>query len=155
MKVGRVAAALALLSFVHLGSGCAACTVSQGPPVTMPKSDAAADVVVRAYLAAVGARDADAARALSAPAYYERVHRWSMDPIDTWTSLKVSRVDEPEPDTYGPGGYRQVRRVFVDIEVHRCNEEPPDDDPHFPYTFLVGRQSDDAPWKVIDFGGIV
>ncbi|MEV0232048.1 hypothetical protein [Nonomuraea sp. NPDC050786] len=149
-----MAATLLTLLFVNFGSGCATCAVSQGPPVVLPKPGASADAVVRAYLAAVQARDHDAVRALSAPSYYERVHHWPTDPIGTWADVKISEVGEPTPDEYGPGGYRQVRRVYVDIEVRRCNEEPPDDDRHFPYTFLVGRQSDDAPWRVIDFGGL-
>lgn len=73
--------------------------------------------------------------------------------MDTWANVKVSEVGDSRSDVYGPGGYRQVRRVDVDIEVRRCNEEPPNDDQHYPYTFLTGRQSDDAPWKIIDFGG--
>jgi hypothetical protein len=145
---------LGILVFVNLGSGCSTCAVSQGPPVVRPKSGAAADVVVRAYLAAIEARDAEAVRALSAPAYYERVHSWPTDPIATWASLKVFEVGKPDPDEYGPGDYRQVRRVYVNVEVRRCNEEPPNDDRHFPYTFLVGRQSDDEPWKIIDHGGL-
>lgn len=68
--------------------------------------------------------------------------------------MKVSYVGEPTPDTYGPGGYRHVQRVYVGIVVRRCDEEPPNDDRHFPYSFLVGRQSGDSPWKVIDFGGL-
>ncbi|MFI7708613.1 hypothetical protein [Nonomuraea sp. NPDC049480] len=122
--------------------------------MVLPKSDATADTVVRAYLAAIEARDAEAVRTLSAPSYYSRVHRWPDDPIDTWRSVKVSEVSKPNPDTYGPGGYRQVQNVYVDIEVRRCNEEPPNDDTHYPYTFLVGRQSDDTSWKIIDFGGL-
>ncbi|MER6508354.1 hypothetical protein ABT158_16145 [Nonomuraea sp. NPDC001636] len=94
MTTRKLLAALAALLLVCCGAGCSTCSVTQGPPVTMPKRDAAADVVVRAYLAAIA----------------------------------------------------------VDIEVRRCDEEPPDDDRHWPYLFLTGRQSDDAPWKVIGYG---
>ncbi|KAB8196036.1 hypothetical protein FH608_011260 [Nonomuraea phyllanthi] len=154
MKMRSIAVALVTLFIVNFDSGCATCTVTQGPPVILPKPNATADVVVRAYLNAIEARDTDAVRSLSSSSYYERVHSWPDDPIDTWTNIKVSEVSEPNPDTYGPGGYRKVQRVYVGIEVRRCDEEPPNDDRHFPYSFLVGRQSDDAPWKIIDFGGL-
>ncbi|MFB4277874.1 MULTISPECIES: hypothetical protein [unclassified Nonomuraea] len=149
-------ATLATLFWMCCGGGCATCAVSQGSPVTIPKPDSPADVVVRAYLAAIAARDAEAARTLSEPSYYRRVHGWlnDEDPMDTWTSVKVSEVSGPVPDVYGRGGYRQVQRVYVRIEVRRCNEDPPNDDPHYPYSFMTGRQSNDAPWKIIDFGGL-
>ncbi|MFI7533690.1 hypothetical protein [Streptosporangium sp. NPDC049376] len=152
-KPGRAVLALTILFLLVNGRSCAACDVSQGPPVTMPKDDATADVVVRAYLAAVAARDSNVARALSTPSYHRRFHGWLNDPINTWADVKVSKVGRPISDTYGPGGYRQVQRVHVDVEIRRCSEEPPDDDRHYPYSFLVGRQADDAPWRILEFGG--
>ncbi|MGW2221067.1 hypothetical protein ACWCSD_39300 [Nonomuraea sp. NPDC001684] len=104
MTTRKLLAMLAALLLVCCGAGCSTCSVAQGPPVTMPKRDAAAD------------------------------------------------VGEPTPDEYGPGGYRQVRSVAVVLEVRRCDEDPPNDDRHWPHRFLTGRQSDDAPWKVIGFG---
>ncbi|MFF4190094.1 hypothetical protein [Nonomuraea sp. NPDC001831] len=148
----KLLATLVTLLVVCVGTGCSTCSVTQGPPVTLPKPDAAADVVVRAYLAAVAARDDEAVRLLSAPAHYRRVHSWPDDPLDTWADVQVSEVGEPTPDEYGPGGHRQVRSVAVVIEVRRCDEDPPNDDRHWPHMFLTGRQSDDAPWKVIGFG---
>ncbi|MDA0640965.1 hypothetical protein [Nonomuraea ferruginea] len=122
--------------------------------MVLPEDGAPADVVVRTYLNAVEARDDEAVRSLSAPPYYERVHGWFNNPINAWASVKVFEVSEPHADEYGPGGYRQVQRVYVDIEVKRCNEEPPNDDRNYPYSFLVGRQSEAASWKISDFGGL-
>ncbi|GAA1713321.1 hypothetical protein ACBR40_25815 [Nonomuraea sp. AD125B] len=135
-------------------TGCAACTVVKGPPVSPPAAGAPADAVVRAYLAGIRARDAEVVRAVTAPSFHQRYHDYWSDPIRSWIDVRVSEVGAPAPDTYGPGGYRQVRRVFVTVDVRRCDEEPPNDDPHYPYTFLLGRQSDAAPWKIIDMGGL-
>ncbi|MGW4409447.1 hypothetical protein ACWEJ6_35830 [Nonomuraea sp. NPDC004702] len=74
MTTRKLLATLAALLLVCCGAGCSTCSVAQGPPVTMPKRDAAADVVVRAYLAAIAARDDEAVRLLPAPARYPSRH---------------------------------------------------------------------------------
>ncbi|MEU7828720.1 MULTISPECIES: hypothetical protein [unclassified Nonomuraea] len=154
MKVNQAVLVLGLLFSINVISGCSACDVSHGPAVVLPKANAAADVVVRAYLAAISARDDKAVIALSAPEFYESIHRWPNDPVDTWANVQVADVGKPKPDTSERDDYRQVQVVDVDIEVRRCDEEPPDDDPHYPYTFMVGRQSGADPWKIISFGGL-
>ena len=94
LVAGAVAAALALAS-------CA-----QSAPIQIPPADAAPEKVVQTLIAAINARDADAVRAVSTPAFAEQV-------TDTWFGVTFEDVSIDTP----PDATEADTAVYVHIDA--------------------------------------
>jgi hypothetical protein len=119
--------------------------------VPVPPASASPDLVVKTYLAAVIARDLDTVRAISSPEYFEVDRNAPDSPICNWISIKDISVSTPVPDTYEPGGYKDVNRVLVEFVVQQ-REEITWENGRVVWGYLLGRNSVAERWRIISAG---
>jgi hypothetical protein len=137
-------------SALVLATGCG------GGGAATPAAGASPEAVVRAYVAAEAAGDAEVLRALSTPRHW-RVVRDAVDgPLRNPRSVRdlvvrPARVVRAADVPGGSRGSRQVRTVGVTYVIHQRRELTTFDGPRT-WGFVLVRDDDAAPWRIDDEG---
>ena len=156
----RVRLAVAVAAVVALVAVPVALAARQdtGPRarVAAPPAGATAEEVVRAYVAALDARDVETARSLVTPHHAAQVERSE----DSWYRNVVSitdlRVRPPVAQT-GRGsqaeGYREVVFVPVTFDLRQRKQQSlPDGET--PWGYLLARNAPSERWVIVDEGPV-
>ncbi|MFC4535627.1 hypothetical protein [Sphaerisporangium dianthi] len=149
--LASICVALVFGAMLTLPAGCSSCRLPAGPPITVPPVNATPEAVVKAYLAAVIARDTKAARTLTTPKYWEVTASSPDGGLNNWITIQDVDTGAPIPDTYEAESYRQVNRVYVDFTLRQC-EEMTWQNGRIVWSYLLVRNADAERWRIASGG---